>query len=60
MKVDYIRLYQPRQVEGNGKSKGEWLSCDPIDHPTAEYIRAHPRAYSDPGVRTWAEVGYTA
>ncbi|KAG9062003.1 hypothetical protein KI688_006723 [Linnemannia hyalina] len=53
MKVDYIRLYQPRQEE-EGNEKGEWLSCDPLDHPTAEYIRAHSRVYSDP------DVGYTA
>ncbi|KAF9538294.1 hypothetical protein EC957_006942 [Mortierella hygrophila] len=51
MKVDYIRLYQPRQEEGN--ENREWLSCDPLDHPTAEYIRAHSRVYSDP------DVGYT-
>ncbi|KAF8934536.1 hypothetical protein BGZ47_010339 [Haplosporangium gracile] len=54
MKVDYIRLYQPRQDEG----KAQWLSCDPIDHPTAKYIRAHPRAYADPSIKTWADAGY--
>ncbi|KAF9145880.1 hypothetical protein BG015_011762 [Linnemannia schmuckeri] len=54
MKIDYIRLYQPRQDEG----KRQWLSCDPIDHPTAKYIRAHPRAYADPSVNTWADAGY--
>ncbi|KAK3833018.1 MAG: hypothetical protein JOS17DRAFT_683388 [Linnemannia elongata] len=58
MKVDYIRLYQPRQDKEKGK--GEWLSCDPVDHPTSEYIRAHSRAYTDPDFRTWADVGYTA
>ncbi|KAG0367681.1 hypothetical protein BGX24_003135 [Mortierella sp. AD032] len=62
MKIDYIRLYQPRQ-EQDAKEKGEmsgkrWLSCDPVDHPTAAYIRDHSRAYSDPGAGTWAEAGY--
>ncbi|KAK3834141.1 MAG: beta-glucan synthesis-associated, partial [Linnemannia gamsii] len=62
MKIDYIRLYQPRQDQ-DAKEKGEmsgkrWLSCDPVDHPTAAYIRDHSRAYSDPGAGTWAEAGY--
>ncbi|KAG0284736.1 hypothetical protein BGZ96_010908 [Linnemannia gamsii] len=58
MKIDYIRLYQPRQQRNGGKAGG--MSCDPVDHPTAAYIRTHPRAYSDPGVNTWADAGYTA
>ncbi|KAG0260485.1 hypothetical protein BGZ95_004442, partial [Linnemannia exigua] len=62
MKIDYIRLYQPRQSQDT-KEKGEkggksWLLCDPADHPTAAYIRDHSRAFSDPGARTWAEAGY--
>ncbi|KAF9118101.1 hypothetical protein BGW39_001469, partial [Mortierella sp. 14UC] len=57
MKIDYIRLYQPRQnVNGNGKK--DWLSCDPVGRPTAAYIREHSRAYSDLRVGTWAEAGY--
>ncbi|KAF9098215.1 hypothetical protein BGX29_007735 [Mortierella sp. GBA35] len=58
MKIDYIRLYQPRQENTDGQEgKGDngeenKLSYDPADHPTAAYIRDHPRAYSDPGVHT--------
>ncbi|KAF9908177.1 hypothetical protein EC991_010198 [Linnemannia zychae] len=55
MKIDYIRLYQPRQ-DVNGKK--DRLLCDPEGHPTAAYIREHSRAYSDPGLRSWAEAGY--
>lgn len=55
MKIDYIRLYQPRQQRNGGKAGG--MSCDPVDHPTAAYIRTHPRAYSDPGVSSWADAG---
>ncbi|KAF9081477.1 hypothetical protein BGX23_000820 [Mortierella sp. AD031] len=58
MKIDYIRLYQPRQENTDGQEgkggNGEEnkLSYDPADHPTAAYIRDYPRAYSDPGVHT--------
>ncbi|KAG0343350.1 hypothetical protein BG004_005384, partial [Podila humilis] len=56
MKIDYVRVYHPSQGAGRG-GRGS-MSCDPVDHPTAEYIRTHPRAYQDPNVHTWAEAGH--
>ncbi|KAG0039454.1 hypothetical protein BGZ82_008192 [Podila clonocystis] len=52
MKIDYVRVYHP---DATGTRS---LSCDPVDHPTAEYIRNHPRAYQDSALQTWAEAGY--
>ncbi|KAG0362275.1 hypothetical protein BG005_006261 [Podila minutissima] len=52
MKIDYVRVYHP---DATGTRS---MSCDPVDHPTAEYIRNHPRAYQDSALQTWAEAGY--
>ncbi|KAG0091689.1 hypothetical protein BGZ93_010170 [Podila epicladia] len=52
MKIDYVRVYHP---DAPGTRS---MSCDPVDHPTAEYIRSHPRAYQDSALQTWAEAGY--
>ncbi|KAG0033808.1 hypothetical protein BGZ81_007277 [Podila clonocystis] len=52
MKIDYVRVYHPDTTGTRS------LSCDPVDHPTAEYIRNHPRAYQDSVLQTWAEAGY--
>ncbi|KAJ1767874.1 hypothetical protein IW140_003430 [Coemansia sp. RSA 1813] len=51
MYVDYIRLYQdPDNIR---------LSCDPIDHPTGEYIQNHPRAYYNANLTRWKQTGYS-
>lgn len=52
MKIDYVRVYHPDTTETRP------MSCDPVDHPTAEYIRSHPRAYQESTLQTWAEAGY--
>lgn len=52
MKIDYVRVYHP---DATGTRS---MSCDPVDHPTAEYIRNHPRAYQESTLQTWAEAGY--
>ncbi|KAF9216793.1 hypothetical protein BGZ59_008059 [Podila verticillata] len=52
MKIDYVRVYHPDATETRS------MSCDPVDHPTAEYIRSHPRAYQESTLQTWAEAGY--
>jgi len=38
MKVDYVRLYQADGIDPK-------VSCDPPDHPTADYINRHPDLY---------------
>ncbi|KAF9311299.1 hypothetical protein BG003_007563 [Podila horticola] len=53
MKIDYVRVYHP---DATGTTS---MSCDPVDHPTAEYIRNHPRAYEDSALHSWADAGYT-
>lgn len=45
MRVDYIRVYQPK----NGRNIG----CDPKDFPTTEYINTYLEAYTNPNLTTW-------
>jgi beta-glucanase (GH16 family) len=40
MSIDYVRVYQPK---GNIN-----IGCDPVDYPTASYIKAYPEAYTNP------------
>ncbi|TFK27264.1 concanavalin A-like lectin/glucanase, partial [Coprinopsis marcescibilis] len=49
MSIDYIRVYQPRGARNVG--------CDPIEYPTAEYIRTYNRAYTNPNITTWELMG---
>ncbi|KAI6152245.1 glycoside hydrolase family 16 protein [Pisolithus tinctorius] len=45
MRVDYIRVYQPK----NGRNIG----CDPKDFPTSKYINTYLEAYTNPNLTTW-------
>lgn len=38
LRVDYARLYQQ-------DGQPDRISCDPPDHPTADYIARHPELY---------------
>ncbi|KAF9920898.1 hypothetical protein FBU30_009133 [Linnemannia zychae] len=58
MKVDYVRLYQPRSETLHPQDPSSRLTCNPVHHPTATYIRDHLRAYTDAGMSTWAQAGY--
>ena len=47
MKVDYIRVYQP---------KGEVnIGCEPSGFPTQAYINQYIDAYSNPNLTTWVD-----
>ncbi|KAG6336598.1 hypothetical protein ID866_2507 [Astraeus odoratus] len=45
MKVDYVRVYQPKNKKNIG--------CDPKDFPTAQYINTYSKAYTNPNLTTW-------
>ncbi|KAH0838181.1 glycoside hydrolase family 16 protein [Lanmaoa asiatica] len=45
MKIDWIRVYQPKNAINTG--------CDPKDFPTAAYIKQYLEAYSNPNLTTW-------
>ncbi|KIM68922.1 glycoside hydrolase family 16 protein [Scleroderma citrinum Foug A] len=45
MRVDYVRVYQPKDKKNIG--------CDPKDFPTAEYINTYIEAYTNPNLTTW-------
>ncbi|KZP07659.1 glycoside hydrolase family 16 protein [Athelia psychrophila] len=47
MKVDYIRVYQPKNAKNIG--------CDPPDFPTASYINKYIDAYSNWNYTTWVD-----
>lgn len=47
MLIDYVRLYQPENAIN--------LTCDPEDYPTYDYIEAHPNAYQNNNITSWAE-----
>jgi len=47
MKVDYIRVYQPKGEENIG--------CEPPDFPTQAYINQYIEAYSNPNLTTWVD-----
>jgi len=47
MKVDYIRVYQPRGAENIG--------CEPPDFPTQAYINQYIDAYTNPNLTTWVD-----
>ena len=47
MKVDYIRVYQPKGQENIG--------CDPTDFPTQAYIERYIDAYNNPNLTTWVD-----
>ncbi|TFK27265.1 beta-glucan synthesis-associated [Coprinopsis marcescibilis] len=49
MSIDYIRVYQPKNAQNIG--------CDPIEYPTAEYIKTYERAYTNPNITTWNQMG---
>ena len=46
LKVDYVRLYQPKDQEPR-------LSCDPPDHPTADYIKRNHDLYYNPNITVY-------
>ncbi|KAL4081556.1 glycoside hydrolase family 16 protein [Scleroderma yunnanense] len=49
MRVDYIRVYQPKDNKNIG--------CDPKGFPTARYINTYIEAYTNPNLTTWTN-GY--
>ncbi|GMI57710.1 hypothetical protein TeGR_g9975 [Tetraparma gracilis] len=44
MLVDYVRVYQTDEHEKHVGQK-HTLGCDPLDHPTREYIKGHEYLY---------------
>lgn len=47
MYVDYVRVWQEK-----GKTD---ITCDPKDHPTADYIDKFIEYYTNPNITTWPE-----
>ncbi|KAJ7783618.1 beta-glucan synthesis-associated protein [Mycena maculata] len=47
MRVDYIRVYQPKNAINIG--------CDPEDFPTQAYINEYMEAYTNPNLTTWRD-----
>ncbi|KAJ7932557.1 beta-glucan synthesis-associated protein-domain-containing protein [Mycena leptocephala] len=47
MRVDYIRVYQPKDAINIG--------CDPVDYPTQAYINEYIEAYTNPNFTTWRD-----
>jgi hypothetical protein len=47
MRVDWVRVYQPKNAINIG--------CDPADFPTADYINKYPGAYNNPNFTTWQD-----
>ncbi|TDL28121.1 beta-glucan synthesis-associated protein [Rickenella mellea] len=47
MKIDYIRVYQPKGQKNIG--------CDPSDFPTQAYINQYIEAYTNPNLTTWTD-----
>ncbi|TFK48197.1 glycoside hydrolase family 16 protein [Heliocybe sulcata] len=47
MKVDYVRVYQPKDSINVG--------CDPEDFPTQAYINQYMEAYTNPNLTTWRD-----
>ncbi|KAJ7706348.1 beta-glucan synthesis-associated [Mycena rosella] len=47
MRVDYVRVYQPKDAINIG--------CDPADFPTAAYIEEYLPAYTNPNFTTWRD-----
>jgi len=45
MRVDYIRVYQPKDEINIG--------CNPKDFPTEDYINQYIEAYTNPNLTTW-------
>ncbi|KAJ7071182.1 beta-glucan synthesis-associated [Mycena amicta] len=46
MRIDYIRVYQPKNAINIG--------CDPTDFPTQAYINEYIEAYTNPNLTTWS------
>lgn len=51
-RVDYVRVYQK-------DGQKDRISCDPKDHPTADYIANHPSLYANANLTTFADSGYS-
>ncbi|CAO1629954.1 unnamed protein product [Parajaminaea phylloscopi] len=51
LKIDYVRVYQPDGQEDK-------VSCDPADHPTAQYIKNHPDLYANPNLTVFPAEKY--
>lgn len=51
MLFDYVRVYQ---IDGGT----DRVSCDPPDHPTADYIAAHPALYQNRNLTNYNASGY--
>ncbi|PWN49945.1 beta-glucan synthesis-associated, partial [Violaceomyces palustris] len=49
MEFDYVRVYQR-------DGQKDRITCDPEDHPTADYIARHPDLYYNPNITTYSSV----
>ena len=47
MRIDYIRVYQPKGEENIG--------CEPEKFPTQAYINKYMDAYTNPNLTTWVD-----
>ncbi|KAF8906538.1 glycoside hydrolase family 16 protein [Gymnopilus junonius] len=47
MRIDYIRVYQPKDAINIG--------CDPKNFPTQNYINSYIEAYTNPNLTTWTD-----
>lgn len=51
MRVDYIRVYQPKDQVNIG--------CDPPGYPTQNYIKKHQKMYHNVNLTSFEDAGYT-
>ena len=51
MRVDYVRIYQPKDQINIG--------CDPSDYPTSDYIQQHLNVYQNVNLTTFQDGGYS-
>ncbi|CAO1624340.1 unnamed protein product [Jaminaea pallidilutea] len=51
MRIDYVRVYQK-------DGQDDRISCDPKDHPTADYIKNHPDIYANANLTTYNQTSY--
>ncbi|PWZ01719.1 concanavalin A-like lectin/glucanase [Testicularia cyperi] len=52
MAIDYVRVYQK-------DGQADRLSCDPADHPTADFINKHPELYYNNNLTAFPKDTYT-
>lgn len=52
MAIDYVRVYQK-----DGQT--DRITCDPVDHPTADFINTHPELYNNVNLTAFPRDTYT-